>query len=166
MYSFKFSIKYMKLTFEQQDKLLKMMKLSAQKGNLANSAIVLEDGKIIASAESWVVSSYDATAHSERMLVSTVCNLKHSNYTPGLTMISVVEPCLMCISACSQAGYKKIGFIIPAQKYIKRIPWMSDTEHVDKADIALNMVNSVELIHLNKYEEFFCEEFEKYMKLS
>src|SRR3990167_5400838 len=139
------------------------MAISAKKGNLANSGLVIEDienNKIIASAESWVVSSCDATAHSERLLVEIVCKLKHSNYTPGLTMISVVEPCLMCMSACSQAGYKEIYYIIPAKKYVKKIPWMTDTVIINKILIANQFTSPIKLIYLKEYEEEFSNVFE------
>ena len=45
-----------KLGKDQIGLLKKLMTNSAEKGNLANSGTVLEDEKIIASAESWVVS--------------------------------------------------------------------------------------------------------------
>ena len=136
---------------------------SAKKGNLANSGIVLERGTQIASAESWVVSSTDATAHSERMLVAEVCKSKRTNYTPGLTMISVVEPCLMCLSACSQAGYKEIAFIIPAEKYVKKIPWMTDIRKFDKGDIARKFSKPIKYTHLKEYENEFSDVFEEVM---
>lgn len=153
------------LNTEQKQKLIKLMKNSAQKGNLANSAMVMENGQEVMSAESWVVSSCDASAHSERMLVEQVCKHRLNNLTPGLSMVTVVEPCLMCLSACSQAGYEEIGFIIPAQKYIEKIPWMSDTNEVDKFEIAQKFSNPVDLLHLEKYEEEFEVVFEKAMGL-
>ena len=154
----------MKLTKKQADLLLKLMINSAKKGNLANSGIVLDNGELVASAESWVVSSTDATAHSERMLVSDVCKLKKTNYTPGLTMVTVIEPCLMCLSACSQAGYKEVGFIIPAQRYVKKIPWITDIENFDKANLASKFSSPVMYTHLKELEENFCQVFEKAME--
>lgn len=153
----------MKLTKDQIGLLKKLMRISAEKGNLANSGIVLEEGKTIASAESWVVSSTDATAHSERMLVSQVCRLKHTNFTPGLTMVSVIEPCLMCMSACSQAGYKEIAYIIPAKRYVEKIPWMTDTRILDKKSVAKNFSDPIGYIHLKEYEKEFFKVFEKVM---
>lgn len=153
----------MKLSEEQLGILKELMVKSARKGNLANSGMVLENGKTIATAESWVVSESDATAHSERMLVSEVCKSKKSNWTPGLTMISVVEPCLMCLSACSQAGYKEICYIIPGKKYVKKIPWTTDTEILNKKIIAGKLSNSIRYTHLAEYERDFSEIFEKEM---
>ncbi|MBI3620124.1 hypothetical protein HY214_03215 [Candidatus Roizmanbacteria bacterium] len=153
----------MELTPEQISLLKDLMTRSAKKGNLANAGLVLENNKLLASAESWVASSCDATAHSERMLVTMVCNLKHANYTPGLIMVSVVEPCTMCMSACSQAGLKKIAYIIPAKRFIEKIAWMSDTTKIDKHQLASQYSEPLKLVHLSNYEEEFCQIFEKVM---
>lgn len=153
----------MELTKEQIELLKKLMTSSARKGNLANAGMVLENGEMIASAESLVVSNHDATAHSERILVEEICNERGSNYTPGLTMITVCQPCLMCLSACSQAGYKNLGYIIPAKKYVSKIPWMSDNTQINMEEIAKTMTGSVELVHLEMYEKQFSEVFEKEM---
>lgn len=152
----------MKLTKDQINLLKRLMINSAQKGNLANSGMVLENGKIIASAESWVVTKTDATAHSERMLVEAVCKIKQSNYTPGLIMVTVTEPCLMCLSACVWAGYKEICYIIPMKKYIDKIPWMSEAPKADKKKIPFT--TPIKITHLGRYEEEFCKVFEKEMK--
>src|SRR3972149_6569789 len=125
----------MKLTKEGIALLKKLMAISANKGNLANTGIVLENGKIIASAESLVVSSSDATAHSERMLVSEVCKLRHTNYTAGLTMVSVVEP----------------------------IPWMTDIRNLDKEGLSKKFSNPLKYVHLKEHEGEFCNVFEKAM---
>jgi tRNA(Arg) A34 adenosine deaminase TadA len=154
----------MRLTRKQIEILKDLMVKSARKGNLANSGLVLENGKALASAESLVTSDNNATAHSERMLVEKVCKMKKTNYTPGLTMITVVEPCLMCMSACAWAGYKEIGYIIPAEKYLDKISWMTEAKGVDKQKIAASFTEPLELIHLKKYENEFCEVFEKEMR--
>jgi tRNA(Arg) A34 adenosine deaminase TadA len=155
----------MKLSDKQIKLLKELMTNSAKKGNLANAGLVLDGNKMLASAESWVVTNSDATAHSERMLVEKVGGIMKTNYTPGLSMITVVEPCLMCMSACSQAGYKEIGYIIPASKYVKKIAWMTDVnESVDKKEIARSFSEPIQLVHLSEYEKEFCEVFEQVMK--
>ena len=153
----------MMLTKGKIELLKKLMINSARKGNLANSGIVLENGKMIASVESLVKSNYDATAHSERMLVQKIGKIRKSNRTPGLSMVTVVEPCIMCISACSQAEYKEIAYIIPAKKYVHKIPWMTDTTILNKNKIAASLSSPLKLLHLKNYEDEFCEIFEKEM---
>jgi len=153
----------MVLTNVQLDILKKLMRSSAQKGNLANAGLVLRDGEVIASAESLVVTNNDATAHSERMLVSKVGEMMKSNYTPGLTIVTVVEPCTMCMSACSQAGYRAIAYIIPAKRYVAQIGWMTDVRDVNKQVLAKGYSSPIELLHLSDYEEEFCIIFEEVM---
>lgn len=143
---------------------------SAQKGNLANAALVLdENGQIVASSESLVNTNCDATAHAERLLVEKICkerkirSKKGSSATPGLTMITVCEPCLMCLSACALAEYKTLAYIIPAAKYIEKIPWLSENVKVDKQEIARTFSGPLELIHLGQYEEEFSKVFEEEM---
>ncbi len=153
----------MTLTQDEKDLLKELMTNSAQKGNLANSGLVLENNNVIAYAESLVVTNNDATAHSERMLVEQVGKLKGKNYTPGLTMVTVVEPCLMCMSACSQSGYKEIAYIIPAKRYVEKIAWMTDTKLVNKELIAQQFSEPIKFTYLKEFEEEFCLVFEKVM---
>ncbi len=152
------------LTREQRKVLKNLSRASAHKGNLANAGLVLDRGKILASSESLVVSNCDATAHSERLLVEQVCKSRRSNQTKGLTMVSIVEPCLMCLSACSQAGYTQLAYIIPAKRYVKQIPWMSDTMTVNKKRVAESFTQPIELVHLSQYEKEFSSIFEKSMR--
>lgn len=152
------------LTAEQIKTLKDLMKNSAIKGNLANSGMVFENGKMLDSAESWVVTNHDATSHSERILVTRICNAKATNCTPGLVMLTVVEPCIMCMSACSQAGYSEIQYIIPANRYVKKISWITDSVLTDKQMIASQFSNPIKLTHLKEYEEEFCKVFEEAMR--
>ena len=154
----------MKLSDENIRLLKKLMKISAEKGNLATSGIVLENNIVIASAESWAASAFDATAHSERMLVGMVGELKHNSYYPGLTMITVIEPCLMCLSAVAQARYKELFYIIPSSRYIEKLPWITNDLTIDKQIIASQFTEPITLTHLSQYEEDFCQVFESAMR--
>jgi len=154
----------LELTIEHRKLLKKLMVASAKKGNLANAGLDLNGKDIVASAESWVISDCNATAHSERMLVELVGHLQHSNYTPGLTMISVVEPCVMCLSAASQAGYKELAYIIPARQYIAILPWMSDGIEIDKFALSKKFSNPISIVHLSTHQDEFCQVFAEAMR--
>lgn len=153
----------MTLSDEHRELLKKLMVESAKKGNLANSGLVLEGEEMIASAESLVASDCNATAHSERMLVEIAGHLKKTNFTPGLVMVSVVEPCVMCMSACSQAGFAEIAYIIPAKRYVEKIPWITDGIKIDKQKLAGQFTQPIKLSHLALYEEEFVKVFEAAM---
>ncbi len=156
----------MKLNKKQIKILKELMTASRKKGNIATSAIVLDkSGNLLGSADSVVASDHDATAHAELRLVSRVGKKLKNNYTPGLIMVTVLESCLMCMSACSQAGYEKMFYIIPAKRYLSTNPLMTDVnENVDKTLIANNFSDPIKLIHLKEYEEEFCQLFEELTK--
>jgi len=146
------------------------MTSSARKGNLANAALVLDGaGRVLAASESLVNTDCDATAHAERLLVGRICkemksnSKKGSSATPGLAMVTVCEPCLMCLAACALAEYKAIYYIIPAEKYIDKIPWLSENMKIDKQQIARTFSDPVELVRLDCHEGEFSELFEKEM---
>lgn len=152
------------LTNKQRIILLDLMKSSREKGNLANSAIAIKNNKIIAISESLVVSDNNATAHSERILVEKIGNHENSHISNGYSIVTVVEPCLMCLSACSQANIKNVYYIIPAKQYIKEIPWMSDINNFDKHMLAKKFSNQVNLVYLKNENPFFSKEFEELME--
>jgi len=160
----------MELTGGQIGILKKLMVNSALKGNLANAALVLDAaGRTVAVSESLVNTNCDATAHAERLLVEKICKEKKSSSekgssaTPGLVMVAVCEPCLMCLAVCALAEYKTIAYIIPAAKYIDKIPWLSENLKADKQEIARTFINPIELSYLNQYEEEFSKVFEDAM---
>jgi tRNA(Arg) A34 adenosine deaminase TadA len=154
-----------KLTLQQQEILIELMKNSARKGNLANAAIAIDSfGNIIESSESLVVSNTDATAHAERLLVEKLGKKESNHYINSYTIITVVQPCLMCLSASSQAGIKEIEYIIKAEDYIAQIPWMSDIRDFDKHKLGLKMLNPVKLTYLTECSPTFKKVFEIEMK--
>jgi tRNA(Arg) A34 adenosine deaminase TadA len=154
----------MELTLEQINILKELMISSARKGNLANAASAVDAmGKTVAVSESLVNTNCDATAHAERLLVEQICKERKSAITSGLSMVTVCEPCLMCMSACAQAGYEAIAYIIPAAKYVDKIPWISENTKIDKQELARTFGNPINLIYLGQYEDEFSKVFEQEM---
>ncbi|RJQ27461.1 hypothetical protein C4577_01370 [Candidatus Parcubacteria bacterium] len=92
------------------------------------------------------------------------CNIKNSAFNTGLTIVTVTEPCLMCISACSWAGLKEIYYMIPVKKYIDKIPWVSEAPNLDKDIVLSSLINPIKLTHLKEYENDFSKLFEEEMK--
>jgi len=150
----------MKLTRKQIDLLIKLMTNSARKGNLATSAIVINNGKTVAASESLVVTNSDQTSHAERLLVEKLCKEAGNPQTPGLTMVSVMESCLMCLSACSQAEYREVAYIIPGNKYFEKIPWTIDSETINNTSLSSKFTHPVKYSHLTQYEYEFSTVFE------
>ncbi len=140
------------------------MKASAERGNLANAALALEGDTILAHSLSLVASHRDATAHAELMLVREVCALKQCHFTPGLVMVTALEPCLMCLSACAQAGYREVRYIISAERFKDKINYVTDVVQLDKAEVARHFVEPLVFTHMKSLEEEFCVVFEQAMQ--
>ncbi|MBU3924676.1 nucleoside deaminase [Patescibacteria group bacterium] len=155
----------MKLSQIQINTLEKLMITSGKKGNLPNGAILIDrKGKIICKGESLVATNKDATAHAERMVIEKVCKKIKSPIIPHYKLVSVFEPCLMCLSAAYWAGIKEIYYIIPACKYWDAIPWVSESKKINKNDLAGKFSEKIKLEHLGEYEKEFSKIFDEYAK--
>ncbi len=72
---------------------------TAAKGFDAFAAVLVLEGKMMASSkDKWIVYS-DPTAHAELTLISEYCREKGLVSLEGYTLYSNVEPCLMCSGA-------------------------------------------------------------------
>ncbi len=154
----------MELTKEQIQKLKELAVDSANKKNLPNAALMLDGNKIVESEGSYPASKPDATAHAERAIIEKVCRKTNKFLLPAnYTIVSVFEPCLMCIGAAYWAGIKKIYYVIPASKYINKIPWATESKTIDKNKLIAQFNEKMELIKLSKYEKEFTALFDRYV---
>lgn len=155
----------MKLTNEQIDKLKSLAINSAKKRNLPNGAIIIsQNGKIIDFSESLVATNTDATAHAERLVIEKVCKKEKSPVIPQYILITILEPCLMCLSACYWAGIKEIYFLIPSSRYSKKLPWITESKKLDKKMLIKKFEEKINYCHLKEYEEEFVAIFDKFIK--
>ncbi len=155
----------MKLSQIQINTLKKLTITSGKKGNLPNGAILVDaKGKIIGKAESLVATNKDATAHAERLVIEKVCKKNKSPIVPRYKLVSVFEPCLMCLSAAYWAGIKEIYYIIPACKYWDAMPWSSESKKINKNDLVGKFSEKIKLEYLGEYEKEFSKIFDEYVK--
>ncbi len=73
-------------------------------------AVIVKDGKIIASGTNRVTSKNDPTAHAEIEAVRSACSLLNTFNLSGCEIYSSCEPCPMCLSAIYWARLDKIYF--------------------------------------------------------
>lgn len=86
-------------------------------------AVVVKDGKVIASAHNRVLAENDPSAHAEIQAIREACRILGKPIIPECEIYSSCEPCPMCLSAimwaripivyygCTKEDAKKIGFI-------------------------------------------------------
>mgnify|MGYP006169199359 FL=1 len=74
------------------------------------AAVIVKDGKIIASGVNEVTSSNDPTAHAEVVAIRKACSTLHSFQLDGCEIYCSCEPCPMCLGAIYWARTAKIYF--------------------------------------------------------
>ena len=79
-------------------------------GQTPFGAVIVKDGKIIASSHNQVWSDTDITAHAEIVAIRAACNTLQSVDLSGCTIYSTCEPCPMCFSAIHWAKIDHIVF--------------------------------------------------------
>lgn len=62
-------------------------------------AVVVKDGKIVASAMNEVTSTDDPTAHAEVVAIRRACKTLNTYQLEGCEIYSSCEPCPMCLGA-------------------------------------------------------------------
>ena len=73
-------------------------------------AVIVRDGKVIATGVNRVVPDSDPTAHAEIAAIRSACRKLGTFRLDGCTVYSSCEPCPMCLSALYWAGVKRVCF--------------------------------------------------------
>lgn len=73
-------------------------------------AVIVRDGKVIATGVNSVTTLNDPTAHAEVSAIRAACRAMADFKLPGCVVYSSCEPCPMCLSALYWAGVKKIFY--------------------------------------------------------
>ncbi len=156
----------MKLPNNIIEELKQLMIVSGKKGNLPNGAVLIDSKthKLLASSPSLVATKNDATAHAERLVISQYCQKIKKPFFENAILITVFEPCLMCLSAAYWAGIKEVWFIIPASAFWDKIPWMAEGKKLNKQKILKKFNPPLTLKHLSAYEKEFTQIAEAYLE--
>jgi len=73
-------------------------------------AVIVKDGKVIATGTNLVTSSNDPTAHAEVSAIRNACEALESFQLEGCTIYSSCEPCPMCLAAIYWARPQRLVF--------------------------------------------------------
>ncbi|MDD4819432.1 MAG: nucleoside deaminase [Flavobacteriales bacterium] len=94
---------YMKMAIE-------LSKKSVASGGGPFGAVIVKDGKVIATGHNCVTQHHDPTAHAEVSAIREACQKTGDFKLEGCQIYSSCEPCPMCLSAIYWAGIEKIYF--------------------------------------------------------
>ena len=73
-------------------------------------AVIVRNGKLIASGTNRVVPNNDPTAHAEVVAIRNACRELETFDLSGCTVYTSCEPCPMCLSALYWAGVSRICY--------------------------------------------------------
>ncbi len=95
-------IKFMKLA-------LKCASAAVSHGNEPFGAVLVKDGKVVASSENRIYSANDFTRHAEIELIREYCKVTGDPILKDCTLYTSCEPCYMCSGAMIWA---KLGRLV------------------------------------------------------
>jgi len=96
---------------------LKQAKIAFEKDEVPVGAIIVENGKIIASAFNQNLALNDPTAHAEILALRKAAEIKNSSRLDECDIYVTLEPCTMCAAAISLARIKRVYYALSDEKF-------------------------------------------------
>lgn len=89
---------------------LEQARLAAAEGEVPVGAIIVAEGKLIASAHNQPIALNDPTAHAEILALRAAAKLLASYRLTGTSLYVTLEPCLMCVGAIVHARVARVVY--------------------------------------------------------
>ena len=83
---------------------------AAALGEVPVGAVVVKDGKVIASAGNRPREAHDPTAHAEVLAIRRACDTLADERLAGCDLYVTLEPCTLCAAAISFARIRRVYF--------------------------------------------------------
>ena len=98
------------ITNEYMIKAIEEAKLAADDGEVPVGAVIVKDGKIIASARNNREQTGDATGHAELLAIREACRVLGGWHLEKCELYVTLEPCPMCMGAIINSRIGKVIF--------------------------------------------------------
>ncbi len=79
-------------------------------GEVPVGAVIVKDGKVIATGYNRPISDHDPTAHAEIVAIRQAAHLLGNYRLPECTLYVTLEPCAMCAMALLHARFARVVF--------------------------------------------------------
>ncbi len=83
---------------------------AALAGEVPVGAVVVKDGRVIATGRNAPIDGHDPTAHAEIVALRAAARHLENYRLPGITVYVTLEPCVMCIGAMLHARLARVVF--------------------------------------------------------
>ena len=87
---------------------MRLASLAEEMDEVPVGAVIVKDGKIIASAYNTRETSKCATHHAEILAIEEACRTLGGWRLPGVTLYVTMEPCAMCAGAIINARIERV----------------------------------------------------------
>ncbi len=81
-----------------------------EKGGRPFGAVIVKDGKVIASGVNQILTTNDPTAHAELLAIRAASQVLGSANLEGCSLYASGYPCPMCMAAMRLAGIKAVHY--------------------------------------------------------
>jgi tRNA(adenine34) deaminase len=82
-------------------------------GEVPVGAVLMRDGKLIATGYNRPITTHDPTAHAEIVALRHAATLLENYRLPECELFVTLEPCAMCARALMQARLRRVVFAAP-----------------------------------------------------
>ncbi len=83
---------------------------AAARGETPVGAVVVREGKVLASAGNRTLELKDPTAHAEVLAIRLACQIADSERLSGADLYVTLEPCTLCAGAISFARIRRLYY--------------------------------------------------------
>jgi tRNA(Arg) A34 adenosine deaminase TadA len=83
---------------------------AAERGEVPVGAVIVREGRVIASAGNRPRELRDPSAHAELLAIRSACATLHDERLAGCDLYVTLEPCTMCAAAISFARIRRVYF--------------------------------------------------------
>jgi len=83
---------------------------AAQAGEVPVGAVVVLDGRLLASGHNAPIASHDPTAHAEIVALRAAAREVRNYRLTGATLYATIEPCAMCCGAALHARIARLVY--------------------------------------------------------
>ncbi len=96
---------------------IKEAKKAAEGGDVPVGAVIVKDGRVIATAHNMREKLGSATAHAEIAAIEEACKVLGTRELKGCSIYITLEPCPMCAGAILMSGITYVYFGAYEEKY-------------------------------------------------